>query len=327
MQYRTFGRTEWQVSELGFGAWQIGGTWGKVDDNESIETLLYAFENGINFVDTAVAYGAGHSEKVIGNALKQWSDQKRYVTTKVTPLMPSMTTLDLDGKPSIKGRYPDWYIRQIVEGSLKRLGVECIDLLQLHLWLEDGIYELEWLETLNALRLEGKIQKIGVSLADIRSYQGVSLAKFGLVESIQALYNIFEQEPADELFPESAKTGTGIIARVPLDSGSLTGTWDENTYSQWKEGDKRHMMYRGNRFNETLQRINAIKEVCKPYYSNLAEAALRFALHPKEVGVVIPGMRNKHEVDLNLAISDGQKMDSELVAMLKPHRWKHEFYQ
>lgn len=326
MQYRTFGRTGWKVSEIGFGAWQIGGTWGKVDDQESLETLLYAFENGINFVDTAVAYGAGHSEEVIGKALQQWNDEKIYVTTKVTPLMPSMTSLDIDGKSSIKGRYPDWYIRQIVEGSLKRLNVDCIDLLQLHLWLEDGVTELDWLETLNALRLEGKIDKIGVSLADIRSSQGVSLAKFGLVESIQALFNIFEQEPMDALFPESAKAGTGIIARVPLDSGALTGTWDKNTYSQWEEGDKRQMMYRGNRFDETLQRIDAIKKVCQPYYSNLAEAALRFALHPKEVGVIIPGMRNKHEVDLNLAISDGKEFNSDLVELLKPHRWKHEFY-
>lgn len=327
MQYRTFGRTGWKVSEIGFGAWQLGGTWGKVDDNESIETLLYAFENGINFVDTAVAYGAGHSEKVIGDALKQWNDQKIYVATKVPPLTPSMTSLDLDGKPSIKGRYPDWYIRQIVEGSLKRLGVECIDLLQLHLWLEDGITELEWLETLNALRLEGKIDKIGVSLADIRPNQGVSLAKFGLVDSIQVLFNIFEQEPMDFLFPECAKTGTSIISRVPLDSGSLTGTWNENTYGEWQEGDKRHEMYRGDRFTETLERINAIKEVCLPYYSNLAEAALRFALYPKEVSVVIPGMRNKHEVDLNLAISDGKIISSELVHLLKPHRWKHAFYK
>ena len=326
MQYRTFGRTGWKVSEIGFGAWQIGGTWGKVDDNESIETLLYAFENGINFVDTAVAYGAGHSEKVIGNALKQWNDQKIYVTTKVTPLMPSMTTLNLDGNPSIKGRYPDWYIRQIVEGSLKRLGVECIDLLQLHLWLEDGIYELEWLETLNALRLEGKIEKIGVSLADISPKDGISLAKFGLVDSIQVIFNIFEQEPVDVLFPESLKTRTGIIARVPLDSGALSGTWNESTYSQWKEADKRYQMYRGNRFKETLERIDAIKEICQPYYTNMAEAALRYALYPREVGIIIPGMSDKQEVDLNIAISDGQNFPSELVDKLYPHRWKHDFY-
>lgn len=326
MQYRTFGKTDWKVSEIGFGGWQLGGTWGKVNDNESIETLLYAFENGINFVDTAVAYGAGRSEQVIGEALKQWSNNKIYIATKVTPLIPEMTSLDLDGNPSIKGRYPDWYIREIVEGSLKRLGVEQLDLLQLHLWLEDGITELEWLETLNALRLEGKIDKIGVSLADIRPKQGLPLAKLGLVDSIQVMFNIFEQEPADELFPECAKTNTGIIVRVPLDSGSLTGSWDETTYFKWKEDDKRHFMYRDGRFKETLDRINIIKKICKPYYSNLAEAALRFALYPNEVGVVIPGMRNKHEVDLNLAISDGKGFSSELVECLKPHRWKHGFY-
>ena len=131
------------------------------------------------------------------------------------------------------------------------------------------------------------------------------LAKFGLVDSIQSLFNIFEQEPADELFPESAKTGTGIIARVPLYSGALTGNWNENTYSQWEEGDKRHSMYRGDRFKETLDRINALKKLCKPYYSNLAEATLRFTLYPKEVSCVIPGMRNKHEIDLNKPKKNG----------------------
>lgn len=326
MQYRTFGRTGWKVGEIGFGGWQLGGTWGKVDDNESIETLLYAFENGINFVDTAVAYGNGHSEEVIGKALQQWKEGKVYVATKVTPVMPEMTSLDLNGRSSIKGRYPDWYIREMVEGSLKRLGMEQIDLLQLHLWLEDGVTELEWLETLNALRLEGKIDKIAVSVADIRPKQGIALAKFGLVDSIQVIFNIFEQEPADELIPESAKTGTGIIARVPLDSGALTGKWNEMTFAQWSKEDKRHKMYRGDRFRKTLKRINSIKKICYPYYENLAEAALRYALYPEEVGVVIPGMCNKKEVDLNLTISDGKQFPQELVDLLKPHRWKHEFY-
>lgn len=134
----------------------MGGTWGKVYDKESIDTLLYAFDKGINFVDTAVAYGKGRSEEVIGKALKKWSGNEIYLATKVTPLKPDMTSLDIDKNPSIKGRYPDWYIRQMVEGSLKRLGVERLDLLQLHLWFEHGVTELEWLETLNALRIEGE---------------------------------------------------------------------------------------------------------------------------------------------------------------------------
>jgi len=327
MQYRTFGRTGWKVSEIGFGAWQLGGTWGKVDKRESVETLLYAFEKGINFVDTAIAYGQGHSEAVIGSALKKWAGDRIYVATKITPIIPEMTNLDVDSNPQMKGRYPEWYLRQMVEGSLKRLGVERIDLLQLHLWMERGITELDWLETLNALRIEGKVDRIGVSLADIRPKQGLPLAKFGLVDSIQVLFNLFEQEPAEELFPQGQGSGVAFISRVPFDSGSLTGTWDKDTYNSWSKDDKRHMMYRGKRFAETLQRVEKIKTICKLYYPNLPEVAMRYVLNQTAVSVVIPGMRNKEEVDLNVAYSDVKKFPDELIPKLKPHSWKHEFYQ
>ena len=326
MEYRTFGKSDWKVSEIGFGGWQLGGTWGKVDDKTSIETLLYAFENGINFVDTAFAYGKGHSETVIGKALGQWNSEKIYVATKITPIIDKGKSLNLDNKPSIKDCYPNWHIREIVEGSLKRLGTEQLDLIQLHLWFEDGITNLEWLETLNQLKKEGKIDKVGVSLADIRPEQGLELAKKGLVDSIQVLFNMFEQEPADVLFPESAKTGTAIIARVPLDSGALTGTWTEETILEWSENDKRRIMYKGDRFQKTLHKVEELKALCNPHYPTLAEAAIRFALYPEEVTVVIPGMRNKREVNLNLAISDGKKFNSQLIELLRPYRWKHEFY-
>lgn len=326
MQFRTFGRTGWNVSEIGFGAWQLGGTWGKVDEKNSINTLLYAFEKGINFVDTAIAYGHGRSELVIGKALKQWSADKIYVATKITPLMPEMTHLDVDSNPQMKGRYPEWYVRQMVEGSLKRLGLERIDLLQLHLWIERGTTELDWLEVLNTLRNEGKVDKIGVSLADIRPKQGVSLAKFALVDSIQVLFNLFEQEPAEELFPQGQASGLAFISRVPFDSGSLTGTWDKDTYSSWSKDDKRYMMYRGRRFIETLHKVERIKSICQSHYPNLAEAAMRYVLHQPAVKVVIPGMRNKTEVDMNVAYSDGNKFPDELIPKLKSHCWKHEFY-
>ncbi len=327
MKYRTFGRSGWKVSEIGFGGWQLGGTWGAIDDNQSIETLLYAFEQGINFVDTAIMYGKGRSEEVIGKALKQWKGDKIYVATKIPPLMPEMIHLDLDGNQPMAGRYPDWYVRELIEGSLKRLQLEQIDLVQLHLWFERGTTELDWLETLNRLRQEGKIDRIGVSLADVRPKQGINLAQYGLVDSIQVLYNIFEQEPSDELFPEGQKSSTAFISRVPLDSGSLTGTWTEDTYSQWAKDDKRSLMYRDGRFEETLKRVNEIKKISGAYYSDLAEAALRFVLHQKAVNVVIPGMRNKEEVDMNVLFSDGQLFPPELADKLARHRWKHEFYQ
>lgn len=163
-------------------------------------------------------------------------------------------------------------------------------------------------------------------MADIRPEHGVNLAKFGLVDTIQVMFNIFEQEPLDSLFLAGAQNNMGFIARLPLDSGALTGTWNAETYKTWGKEGKRHLMYRGNRFAKTLKRIDQIKKICTPYYPDLAEAALRYALHPEKVSLIIPGMRNKYEVDLNVAVAEGKKFPMELVDKLKGHRWKHEFY-
>jgi len=324
MQYSSFGKTDWNISQIGFGAWQLGGTWGQVDDNESIRSLLYAFEQGINFVDTAVLYGAGRSESVIGQALKQWTGNDIIVATKIPPTVWNQQ-MELDAP--MRGRYPLIWVRDQVEQSLQRLGVDCIDLLQLHGWFHRGAYELDWLEALNTLKIEGKIRHIGVSLHDARPDQGVAVAKLGLVDSIQVLYNIFEQEPEEELFTAAQSTNTAIIARVPLDSGALTGTWTEDTIKEWSSDDKRHQMYaKGNNFQQTLERIDAVKQTTAPYYNDLAEAALRFCLSHPAVSTVIPGMRNQHEIDLNTRHCDGAEFPAELRTALKPHAWKHAFY-
>ncbi|NWK54123.1 aldo/keto reductase [Verrucomicrobiaceae bacterium N1E253] len=327
MQYRPFGKTNWQVSEIGFGAWQLGGTWGKVDDQESIDTLLYAFSQGINFVDTAALYGAGRSEEVVGKALRQWQQHSKdpiYIASKIPPAVWNQQ-MDIDAP--MRGRYPLVYAKEQVESCLRRLNIDCLDLIQLHGWYHKGCYELDWLEALNTLKSEGKVQHIGVSLHDARPDQGVMLAKLGLVDSIQVLFNIFEQEPMLELFPAACESNTAIIARVPLDSGSLTGTWTKETIEQWPGDDKRHQMYaKDGNFEHTLERIEKIKDTCTPYYTGLAEAALRFVLHHKAVSLTIPGMRNGHEVDLNIHHSDGAKFPNELVKQLRQHTWKHSFY-
>lgn len=324
MQYRPFGNTNWQVSEIGFGGWQLGGTWGQVDDQESIDTLVYAFEQGINFVDTAVLYGAGRSEEVIGKALKQWSGDKIYVATKMPP---TVWNQQMEINAPMRGRYPLVHAREQVEASLRRLNTDCLDMLQLHGWYHKGCYELDWLEALNTLKAEGKIAHIGVSLHDARPDQGVTVAELGLVDSIQVLFNIFEQEPMEQLFPAALKTNTAIIARVPLDSGSLTGTWNGDTIKTWAADDKRHQMYaKDGNFEATLKRIKHIKEACAPHYENVAEAALRFALHHEAISITIPGMRNQHEVDLNTIHSDGVSFPKELVSQLREHAWKHSFY-
>jgi aryl-alcohol dehydrogenase-like predicted oxidoreductase len=324
MRYRDFGRTGWKVSEVAFGAWQIGGDWGAVDDMRSIDTLLYAFDKGINFVDTAELYGKGHSEEVIGRALRAWQGAKIYVATKVQPIQwPNAN----DDHPAMRGRYPDWYLRDSVEKSLERLGVERLDLLQLHSWMGDGLYALDWLESLNRLRAEGKIDKIGVSLRDFRPDEGIDLARFGLVDSIQVVYNLFEQRPRHGLFPAGEQTSTAFIARVPLDSGALVGHWTADTYARWAPGSVPHTMFREGRFAETLERVKRLKKLCAPYYPTLAEAAMRYVLDSRQVSTLIPGMQTRAEVDMNLVYSDGQAFPAELLEKLGEHLWIRNYYQ
>jgi aryl-alcohol dehydrogenase-like predicted oxidoreductase len=323
MKYRKFGRTGWDVSEISFGAWQLGGDWGKVDDQASIDTLHYAWEKGVNFVDTAELYGNGHSEVVIGQALKQWRGNKIYVATKVRPIQwPSAE----DDAPQMVGRFPEWYVRDAVEKSLRRLGVERLDLFQLHSFTPDAVENLEWLETLNTLRREGKIDHIGVSLRDYRPDEGVDAAQFGLVDSIQVVFNMFEQRPAQKLFPAGAKTNTGFIARVPLDSGSLVGAWTKDSYAKFEVGSQPHQMFRGERFAETLNRVSELKIICAPYYATLAEAAMRYVLSDPALSTLIPGMKNRTEVDMNIAYSDGEKFPDELKTQLAAHGWTRNYY-
>ncbi len=324
MRYRNFGSTEWSVSEISFGGWQLGGQWGVVDDEASIATLLHAFERGINFVDTAELYGAGHSEAVIGEALRRWRGDKVYVATKIQPTVwPSPD----DENPAMRGRYPQWHLRGGVELALSRLGVERIDLLQLHGWFARGVIELDWLETLNDLRVEGKIDKIGISIRDYRPDEGLSIAKLGLVDSIQVVFNMFEQRPKAELFPVGASSGTGFIARVPFDSGSLIGHWNEGTYETWEVGSVQHQLFRDGRFAETLAKMKVLKSLCSPYYATLAEAAMRFALSSPQVSTVIPGMLNPAEVDMNVNYSDGDEFPVELLVKLAEHNWPRNFYK
>jgi aryl-alcohol dehydrogenase-like predicted oxidoreductase len=324
MQYRTFGRTGWQVSEIAFGGWQLGGDWGPVDDQASIRTLHHSFASGINFVDTAELYGHGHSEKVIGRALRQWRGDRIYVATKVQPTVwPDPD----DDAPEMRGRYPRWHLRQAVDEALRRLQVERLDLFQLHGWVSSGVQALDWLETINELRIAGKIDHAGVSIRDYRPSEGIDLAALGLVTSIQVVFNIFEQRPAAELFPAGVATQTAFIARVPFDSGSLIGHWTSQTYDAWPAGSVPHTLFRGDRFGQTLERADRVKALCAPYYPTLAEAALRFSLSSPQVATVIPGMKTEAEVDMNVAYSDGQPFPDALRAELPAHNWPRNYYK
>ena len=324
MQYRVFGRTGWKVSEIGFGGWQLGGAWGAVDDDASIRTLLHAFENGINFVDTAQLYGSGHSETVIGRALREWKGDKIYVATKVQP---TVWPKPDDSTPQIRGRFPEWHIRENVENSLRRLGVEQIDLYQLHSWGPSGHLTLDWLETLNDLRVEGKIDQIGISLRDNQPDEGVGAAKLGLVASQQVIFNMFEQTPRERLFNAAKETGTAIIARVPLDSGSLSGRWTANTYASWEPGSQQHDMFRDERFAETLRRVEALKAEIGDDYGPLVDVAMRYVLSHDAVSVLIPGMSSIRHVDMNIACSNGSRLPQDLIARIRQHNWVRNYYR
>jgi aryl-alcohol dehydrogenase-like predicted oxidoreductase len=210
---------------------------------------------------------------------------------------------------------------------LRRLGVEQIDLYQLHSWGPFGHRELDWLETLNVLCAEGKIDKVGVSLRDNHPEEGVTLAKLGLIASEQVIFNMFEQPPRDELFPAAKQSGTGIIARVPLDSGSLIGNWSEASYANFEPNSQPHQMFRGERFPETLKRVETLKATVAPFYASLAEAAMRYVLAHDAVSVLIPGMKSPAEVDMNIRYSDGAAFPEELMTQMPQHAWVRNFYR
>ena len=320
---RQFGRTGWEISEVSFGAWQLGGQWGPVEDASSIRALRRAYESGVNFVDTAEMYGSGHSEAVVGQSLKKWRGDRVYVATKVQPPQWPHPTVE---NPDIDVAYTPAYLREQAEQSLRRLNLDRIDLYKLHCWMPSGLQNLTWLETLRELQAEGKIDKIGVSLRDYRPDEGVALARSGLVDSIQVIYNIFEQEPERELFPAAQESQTAIIARVVLDSGSLTGAWTHESYDRWEEGSVPKVMFRNERFAETLARIAAIKEVTDSHYEGLDEAAIRFVLNSQAVSTAIIGMTSSDRIARNVSFADGKGLAPGLSEHLKPFEWRRNFY-
>jgi aryl-alcohol dehydrogenase-like predicted oxidoreductase len=323
VRYRRFGNAGWNVSEISFGAWQLGGQWGAVDDDESVATLLAAFEAGVDFVDTAQMYGSGRSERIVGRSLRMWSGGVDVrVATKAQPVRwPDAA----DPDPRMADLYPDGYLVDQAEQSLRRLGVERIDVFQLHCWAPDGMVDRRWLDALEKLRASGKIDRIGVSIRDYRPEDGVELARSGLVDSIQVIYNIFEPRPAAALFPAAAESGTAIIARVALDSGALSGAWTPETYASWAEGSVLHTMFRDGRFAETLRRVDALRATTKPHYDSLAEAAVRFVLDAPEVSTVILGMSSKRRIAENVAYSDGRGLAPRLRGQLRRHEWRRNF--
>jgi aryl-alcohol dehydrogenase-like predicted oxidoreductase len=317
MRYRTFGRTGWQVSEVGYGMWGMAG-WTGSDDEESHASLDRAVELGCNFFDTAFAYGEGHSERLLGEALRRHAGKRLYAATKIPPKnrkWPAKASYTLDEV------FPPEYIRESTERSLENLGVSTIDLQQLHVWSDTWTDDVRWQRALRALKDEGLVRAIGISINRWEPNNSLKALQTGLIDAVQVVYNVFDQAPQDRLFPACKAMNIAVIARVPFDEGSLTGTLTAD--SKWPEGDFRNLYFNPDNLGQTLPRVDRLRGSI-PAGTTMPELALRHILQEPAVSTVIPGMRKLRHVEQNLAVSDREPLSSSLMAELTKHRWDRQ---
>jgi aryl-alcohol dehydrogenase-like predicted oxidoreductase len=321
MHYRRLGRTGLEVSEVGFGAWGIGKSqWLGAEDDESLRALRRAIDLGLNFIDTALAYGEGHSERLVGRVVKE-RDETVYVATKIPPLN---RTWPAPSGLSPEETFPGAYVRRCTERSLENLGLEAIDVQQFHVWHDEWVREGDWLEAIEDLKREGKIRFFGVSINDHQPANAVKLIGTGVVDTVQVIYNIFDQSPEDALFPACMEHDVGVIVRVPFDEGALTGRITPET--TFEEGDFRNDYFRGDRKAEVYERVRAIVSELGVTEDEVAEVALRFVLSHPAVSTVIPGMRSVRNVERNMWVGAGKGLPEGQVQRLKTHRWVRNFY-
>jgi len=314
MQTRVFGRLGWPVSEIGYGLWGVGG-WTGSDDDESVEAIERSIALGCNFFDTALAYGNGKSEQLLGRVLARHKAERLYVATKIPPKnlqWPARAHYSLDDV------FPSDYIRQSTETSLRNLNVSSIDLQQFHVWHDRWAEDDRWMRAASDLKSEGLIHGIGISLNRWEPTNGIKALRSGVVDSVQVVYNVFDQNPEDELFPVCRELGIGVIARVPFDEGSLTGAMTRDM--SWPSGDWRNLYFAPDKLPAILDRVDRLKLDVPPGMP-LPELALRFILANPDVATVIPGMRRPKHVEQNLAASDGRPLSPDLMARLRTHRW------
>lgn len=315
MKYRKLGKTGIEVSEISFGAWAIGGGWGEQSDDESVAALHKAIDLGVRFIDTAEGYGNGRSERVIAKVLKERSEAVAVATK--TP--PAAGPWPPSPYCHWEDRFSEAYLRANIEERLRCLDTDCLDLLQLHTWTRAWNRDPQPFLILQKLKEEGKVKAVGVSTPEQDQNSVIDLMKAGLVDSVQVIYNIFEQEPAAELLPVAEENGVGIIVRVAFDEGSLTGKFTPD--HQFGEGDFRANYFAGDRLERSIQRVDAIKADIDGCGLTLPEFALKFVLEHPAVSCVIPGMRNVRQAELNCAVSDLPAPDDAYFLKMREHRW------
>jgi len=314
MQYRRFGRTNWQVSEIGYGMWGMAG-WTGSDLDEVRRSLDRSVELGCNFFDTAWAYGAGRSEKLLGELVNRHSGKKLYCASKI----PAMN-FKWPAKPEyrLEDCYPESHIVEYTEKSLRNLRIDCLDLQQFHVWDDSWTDRDEWKKGIEKLKRDGKISAFGISINRWEPDNALRALQTGLVDAVQVIYNIFDQAPEDNLFPLCRKLDVGVIARVPFDEGTLTGTLTRET--TFPEDDWRSTYFVPENLEASVTRAELLKPVIPPGMT-MPELALRFILDNGDVHTTIPGMRKLRHVEANIAASDGTRLPAALKASLIDHRW------
>ncbi len=325
MNYRKFGKHDFTTSEIGFGAWAIGGGWGAQDDNESLAALNHALDLGCNFIDTAAGYGNGRSERLIGQVLRE-----RQAAGKTEPVFVATKTPPADGEwpPSpycrADERYSEFYLRENIAERLEALGTDKIDLLQLHTWTRAWNRNPTPFKILREIQAEGKVGLIGISTPEHDQNSVIDLMRGGLIDSVQVIYNLFEQEPAAELLDVAAECGVGVIVRVAFDEGALTGKFTSDT--TFADDDFRSRYFAGDRIERTVKRVEAIKEDITGSGLTMAQIALKFVLAHPAVSLVIPGMRNVAQAEANCGVSNLPDLEPELLDQLRRHNWRRAFW-
>jgi aryl-alcohol dehydrogenase-like predicted oxidoreductase len=318
MNYRRFGRTGWKVSEIGYGMWGMAG-WTGSQDTESLDSLQRSVDLGCNFFDTAWAYGNGHSEKLLGKILRNNASnapgKKLYAATKLPPKnrrWPSRREFTLDES------YPPDYIEEYLHKSLQNIGVETLDLIQFHTWEDGWLDDVRLPRAIEKLRKSGKVRAVGISINRWEPSNGIRAVRDGVVDAVQVIYNIFDQNPEDELFPACREKGVAVIARVPFDEGTLSGTLTLD--SKWPRGDWRNTYFVAENLKASVARADALKPLLRDGLA-MPGMALRFILNNSDVSTIIPGMRKRRHVEANIAAGERGPLDAALHTELRRHRW------
>jgi len=321
MEYRELGRSGLRVSEIGYGAWGIGGAgWVGAQEDESVQAVERAIDLGVNFIDTARGYG--ESERIVGQVVQSRPGRELYVATKVPPL-----TGGFPAPPGLDPAevFPGSYIRDSLEQSLRASGLDAFDVFQFHVWDDAWIGRGDWMDTIAALKQEGKVRLFGVSVNDFQPENALALVESGLTDTVQVIFNVFHQQPAERLLPACLGYGVGVIVRVALDEGGLTGRITAGT--TFSKGDFRSAYFAGDRAAQVEQHVKALNSDLGIRSDQTADLALRYVLDDPAVSTVIAGMRTVRNVERNTAVSDGRPLTAAQRAKLKAHRWERNFYE